>query len=391
MSNKVTVKVFVPVIHKDAILAEGIVNKEAFNAEIEKMEMSFGGEIKKDNIWWQEDGKYIKKEFEWESVIYTLSFKSQLTAIDGDPIRMKEIDITPGIYRESIDIPGTVQEIIPAAGEEKPFGCWHRFKTFVDGKEVPYIIFGNRLITFTGSFFDTEDPLIWGKSVIFEIPEGIEEIGDDAFYKCHPMQHVILPKSLKKIGKRAFYGVWTKAMKMPRNLEVIEEEAFCEAGGNANWELNLPSIKWIGDRAFALKAPEGFYHPEFNKIKLGKNLEHIGEDAFGHMMVFSMQGKFVTEDEQCLVYEHKLLKAKSFKEPQREPLFVVPEDVEEICSYAIQNRQIDKLQLPKSLKTIRTKGIETCYTACNIEVPESVELIEPDAFRGKVVLTGKTV
>lgn len=36
------------------------------------------------------------------------------------------------------------------------------------------------------------------------IPEGVEEIGDDAFELCLKLQNIYLPKSIKKIGKRVF-------------------------------------------------------------------------------------------------------------------------------------------------------------------------------------------
>lgn len=210
------------------------------------------------------------------------------------------------------------------------------------------------------------------------------------------MQHVVLPKSLKKIGKRAFYEVYTKAMKMPRNLEFVDDEAFCKAGGSAKWELNLPSIKWIGDRAFALNAPQEYVHAEIKKLKIGKNLEHIGADPFGSIKIYEMEGKFVTEDSQCLVYEHKLLKMvspqDSYNAPEEES-FSLPADVEEICSYAIQDRNIKNLLLPAGLKTIRTNGIKVHWRCeCNIEIPQSVELIEEDAFSSSYIIpSGKFV
>lgn len=381
MSQNLIFKMTIPTERKDEILADGIVCDSAFNAEIEKIETSTATSEFSDCI----------------DVTVTVSFKSPLTVINGNPI---SIDLY-STKSSSIDIPGTVKEVIAAENIDDnpnrywPYYFWHNCKTFIDGVEVPYLIFDNRLITYTRSYFGSnEHPFRVTRTWIFEIPEGVEEICDEAFYNCDIMQHVVLPKSLKKIGKRAFYGVYTKAMKMPRNLEFVDDEAFCKAGGSAKWELNLPSIKWIGDRAFALNAPQGYVHAEIKKLKIGKNLEHIGADPFGSIKIYEMDGKFVTEDSQCLVYEHKLLKMVSPQDPYNIPeeeSFSLPADVEEICSYAIQDRKIKNLMLPAGLKTIRTNGIY-CRCECNIEIPQSVELIEEDAFSYSCIIpSGKFV
>ena len=85
------------------------------------------------------------------------------------------------------------------------------------------------------------------------IPEGVTEIGEGAFeFSC--MSSVRFPSTLKKIGKQAFY--WTfgltniSTITFPNGLEVIEDEAFADCYFK-NAMILPASIKSIGKEAFA--------------------------------------------------------------------------------------------------------------------------------------------
>lgn len=66
-----------------------------------------------------------------------------------------------------------------------------------------------------------------------EIPDGVEEIGDFAFYACRSLTRIVIPGSVKKIGKYAFS--WCKNLK-----EVIIREGVEEIGGAAFYhDVNL--------------------------------------------------------------------------------------------------------------------------------------------------------
>ena len=62
------------------------------------------------------------------------------------------------------------------------------------------------------------------------IPEGVEEIGDNAFQKAG-LESIVLPKSLKKIGYWAFYlNDKVKDVYIPENVEFIGNEPFRSCG-----------------------------------------------------------------------------------------------------------------------------------------------------------------
>ena len=133
------------------------------------------------------------------------------------------------------------------------------------------------------------DSGVW--SVKFE--NGIEEIGDYAFYNCRDLKSVNLPNSLLRIGSLAFYNSAITKIRIPANVRSMGA-AFCGSKLNevfiANGATQVlphafsccnelqqitlpPSITEICDGAFA----------ECNKlarIRIPKSVRKIGKDAF---------------------------------------------------------------------------------------------------------------
>lgn len=58
------------------------------------------------------------------------------------------------------------------------------------------------------------------------IPEGIEEIKDEAFRGCSNIRSLIIPDSVKTIGKGAFQATGITKMKLPNHIARIEERTF---------------------------------------------------------------------------------------------------------------------------------------------------------------------
>lgn len=67
------------------------------------------------------------------------------------------------------------------------------------------------------------------KTVVF--PESLIEIEDDAFFGCENLGYISLPKSLMKIGKRAFKCTGLEEVHLSASLKKVDEEAFmgCES------------------------------------------------------------------------------------------------------------------------------------------------------------------
>ncbi len=104
---------------------------------------------------------------------------------------------------------------------------------------------------------------MYGLKTEVVIPEGVTEIGESAF-RCSHMPSVRFPSTLKKIGKEAFYFSLNCKIAFPDGLEVIEDEAFALC--NVKSAVILPaSIKSIGKKAF----DSDWSYGKHNDIPLG--------------------------------------------------------------------------------------------------------------------------
>ena len=45
----------------------------------------------------------------------------------------------------------------------------------------------------------------WGKEKVVNVPQGVESIGDEAFYNCEALTSITLPQGVESIGNEAFY------------------------------------------------------------------------------------------------------------------------------------------------------------------------------------------
>ena len=118
------------------------------------------------------------------------------------------------------------------------------------------------------------------------LPPDLTEIRDKTFYHCI-LDSIIIPNSVKRIGKSAFYYCKLSTVKLPEGLESIEDSTFhtckfsriipstmAEEGGDSCLILP-PSLKHIGKYAFA-------DNRRLTCILLPNSLKTIGYQAFSN-------------------------------------------------------------------------------------------------------------
>ena len=103
------------------------------------------------------------------------------------------------------------------------------------------------------------------------IPEGITEIGKEAFIRCYELSKVVIPEGVKTIGDCAFFECTKlKEVVLPNSLEVIGGGAF---GLCPLTNLSIPEgVATIGGGAFC--------NSKLQKIVIPKSVKSIGGRAF---------------------------------------------------------------------------------------------------------------
>lgn len=182
----------------------------------------------------------------------------------------------------------------------------------------------------------------------------IEEIGDYAFYKLKNVTAISLPKTLKKIGKYAFYECGLKEIDLS-SIEEIDEYAF--SFNNIEY-INLDNVLNIGEGAFSycknLKYLD-LTNSKINEIKpftfkkcislsdvnFNDNLLSIGEEAFSYC---SSLVKVVTNDNLNTIGLKAFLEANNIQE------LYLGKNLKTIANYAFYNlNSIQKLYVASNL------------------------------------------
>lgn len=106
-----------------------------------------------------------------------------------------------------------------------------------------------------------------------EIPEKVEEIGDNAFAGCKNLTYVELPENVKKINSFTFAGCENlDSVEIPEVVEEIGPFAF--AGCENLYSIEIPdSVKKIGDNAFT-------ECKELYSVVIPSDIEEIGDNIF---------------------------------------------------------------------------------------------------------------
>ena len=227
----------------------------------------------------------------------------------------------------------------------------------------------------------------------YEVPDGTKAIQEDAF-KMHyedssesKLKTVGYPSTLKSIGARAFkqtnleeitvYGeieMGNYVYDLCKNLKIINVAEGVRVlpkgifyGVDYMEKMNLPStLEVIEDEALER-------YP-LSSIDLPEGLKKIGKDAFANSKITSLTIPASVEeiDMRSFYYMNSLTSAA----------FAPGSQIEELAPYSFcQNKSLESLTLPDSLKVISTGAISSCYSLESIKLPENLEILGDAAFK----------
>ena len=108
--------------------------------------------------------------------------------------------------------------------EKGPVGAYHNGKYV---KTWQQMIDDGDIVVEDGVLLGVHKPMAYNETFYeLSIDNSITEIGSNAFDDYPLLKHVTIPDSVKKIGRRAFYGCDLTTVKIGNNVEIIEEYAF---------------------------------------------------------------------------------------------------------------------------------------------------------------------
>ena len=185
----------------------------------------------------------------------------------------------------------------------------------------------------------------------------VTEIGEEAFVLNGQGEFsVVVPSTVKRIGKRAFYHLPIVDIQLADGLEVIEEEAFAsselksltipgsvkEMGKNICEYARALEIVTINDGVTQLPEEMCFEAKNLKEVKMGNSVRKIGHRAFGGCEALTM----VNWPAQLRVIASHAFEGTAVENG------IFPTHLETIEEFAFDGAAIKKAILPASLKSV---------------------------------------
>lgn len=217
------------------------------------------------------------------------------------------------------------------------------------------------------------------------IPEGVTDIGQNAFSLSRSLRSVTLPSTLKKIGDFAFAQTGLEEITIPEGITEIRKSTFNSC--SLLTSVTLPStLEKIGAFAFANTALEEIIIPE--------SVKEIDEFAFSEC--YSLQSVKLPDTlpkiapsafKDTALGDHFFLKEE---EEGEDASVIIPEGTTEISKKDFWKKKIQTVTLPTTLKIIKAETFANSQIQ-EIVIPEGVTIIEEKAFMNCSLLSSVTL
>lgn len=206
-----------------------------------------------------------------------------------------------------------------------------------------------------------------------KVAENVTEIGDKAFYFCNEMTEVTFPKSLRSIGKEAFYAT-LKLKKINftgSELDWIEPDAFIHNDGinTSNWYISQPNGPvYLGNVLYQWKGGV----KEGDRVNVKEGIRTIAPFA---MTKFRTHNRYFTGTEWTfditkitLPSTLKTIGQHAFYQDDKLSQIAIPESVDSIGEYAFAKTGLTSIEIPEQVNRIGRFAFEDCKSLKQITV-----------------------
>ena len=196
------------------------------------------------------------------------------------------------------------------------------------------------------------------------VPEGVESIGDSAFYSMEQITSADLPSTLKEIGNEVFaFCTQLRSVSFAgNNLAAIGRGAFmnCSSLG----EIIIPnSCSSIGEYCFSECT-------ELHSVRLPLSLDKIDVGLF----------EYCENLRRANLPEVTVIESRAFYECSSLKTVKMPETVHTIGSYAFYECPITEVTIPSCISYIKEGTFYGCSSLKNVTLPEQLKMICEEAF-----------
>ena len=233
------------------------------------------------------------------------------------------------------------------------------------------------------------------------IPNGVTEIGENAFYNCEFITSVTIPKGVTKIGARAFCNCKSLvSATIPNGVTSIGESAFSQCssltsitipngvisiGKHAFSHCSSLTRATIPDRVTSIGEWAFYYCSSLISVTIPNSVTSIGRGAFcdcssltsievdpQNSSYRSIDGNLYSKDGKTLI---------QYAIGKSEKIFAIPNSVTSIGEYAFSHcSSLTSVTIPNGVTSIGWGAFSGCYSLTSIIIPDSVTSIGECAF-----------
>lgn len=259
------------------------------------------------------------------------------------------------------------------------------------GENVSWSLSADGTLTIAGAgnmyhfySYDYDGPAPWyeerGKITAAVVKEGVQNVGDYAFYDCQKLRTVTLADSVTAIGRDAFRDcLLLDHVALPPEVIAIEEDTFMNCRHLS--DLKIPDgLRVIGKYAFLNCSAL----PSFS---VSERLTEIDFLAFSGCLRLcridvSPQHPLYASDENGVVFNKRKTTLVKYPAGKQAGEYTVPDGVTEIAAYAFMgNPYLTKVTLPLSVASIGEYAFYGCVGLRYPAVNDTITEIAPGTYQ----------